>query len=112
MGRGVWSVVIGWREEVKGETVESWCGMGGRGSGVCVCVCVCDTGDASGGVEWTTCQDNLTRARTHTHTQTHYHRKRARFSDYLNAVPTEVIWYSVCVLILVNTAATFVFSRR
>jgi hypothetical protein len=31
---------IGWMEEVKGEAVESWCGMGGRGSVVCVCVCV------------------------------------------------------------------------
>ncbi len=77
--------------------------------GVCVCVCVIRGMQA---VELSGPHAKIiSRARTYTHTQTHYHRKRARVSDYLNAVPTEVIWYSVCVLILVNTTATCVFKK-
>ena len=52
-----------------------WEDVGVRGGGLCVC----DTEDASGGVERTTWQDNIMRARAHTHTQTHYHKKGQDF---------------------------------
>jgi hypothetical protein len=117
MGRG--GVVSGERSVVGGDRMEG--GSEGRGCGEWVwdgrtwecgggaCVCVIRRMQA---VELSGPHGKITscaRAHTHTHTNT-LPQKRARFSDYFNAVPTEVIRCyvsSYCPILLQH-----LFSRR